>query len=115
MLDCTNNNLSLDQILNAILIRDANGNCSINTIPVVDGNDDFKTCLNNNLGNRQLLNQLLGVDINGNLGVRIIQGVASATNCKDCDNQNIPIQDMIANHVIGLAADGYPALRLGAL
>jgi len=117
-LDCNNNNLSLDQILGAIIAReDLTGNCGLRFIPVADGGGDWADCANTNQSIDQLIKRLVGVDGNGNLGIRVIEVTETpgGENCLDCSNQNIPYEDIVARSVIGLAADGHPALRIATL
>jgi len=115
MINCDNNNMSVEQILMSILTLDANGNCSVRLIPVVDGNAPYKNCGNNKMDDLALFKSIIGVDGNNNMGIRVIQGSDAGTNCVDCDNKNIPFMDQIRNHIIGLADDGFPALRLATL
>lgn len=115
MLGCDNNNLTLDQILASILAKDSNGNCSFRIIPVADGNAPYKDCDLANIDFVTLLNMVIGTDVNDRLGIRVIQGTDSSDQCIECDNSHIPLSDQVQNHVIGLAADGFPALRLAEL
>lgn len=115
-LTCDNNNLSLEQIIGAILTTGAlNGNCALRFIPVADGNADWADCGNNNQDLDQLIKRLVGVDVNGNLGIRVIEVTDSTNGCIDCNKTNQPLEDIVARSVIGLAADGHPALRIATL
>lgn len=112
-LDCDNNNLSLEQILASIIAENTEGNCAIRLIPVAAAADvDWKTCEARNQSLDQLIKRIVGVDGNGNIGIRVILGTDATTNCKDCSKNQLPLEDIFINHVIGLADDGHPALRL---
>ncbi len=114
-LDCNNNNLSIEQIIGSILALDTGGACALRIIPVADGGGDWADCDNTNQDTDQLIKRLVGVDGNGNIGIRVIEVTDSGDNCLDCSNQNQPLKDIVARSVIGLAADGHPALRLATL
>lgn len=113
-IDCTNKQLSIIDILQSLLTTDTNGNCGIRLIPVADGNADFPDCDFKHLDDLAILQLLIDVDGNGNLGLRVIETteVVAGTNCVDCDNKHLPVDEQIKRRVIGLSADGNPALRL---
>ena len=114
-LDCTNNNLTLEQIIGAILAKATTGDCALRFIPVADGNADWADCDNNNQDLEQLIKRLVGLDVNNQLGIRVIEVTDSGDNCLDCSNMNLPLEDIVTRSVIGLAADGHPALRIATL
>lgn len=116
-LTCDNNNLSPEQILGAILAKATTGKCALRFIPVADGDADWADCDNTNQDIEQLIKRLIGIDGNGNLGIRVIELTEdpAGENCLDCDNQNQPLKDIVSRSVIGLGADGHPALRLATL
>lgn len=107
----------MEQLLGAILANSTTGDCAIRIIPVADGGADWADCDNTNQDNEQLIKRLIGVDGNGNLGIRVIEVTEppAGENCADCDNQNLAVEEIVARSVIGLAADGHPALRLATL
>lgn len=117
MLDCTNNNLSLEQILGAILASDALGQCALRFIPVADGQAEWKDCDAANQDVDQLIKRLIRMDGNGNLGIGVIEVTEppAGSNCIDCDQTNRSAKEIVVNSVIGLAADGHPALRIATL
>lgn len=116
-LDCTNNNLSLEQILRSVLANSDTGACALRIIPVADGGGDWADCANTNQDIDQLIKRIVGLDANGNLGIRVIEVTEppAGENCVDCDNNKLPLEDIVSRSVIGLAADGHPALRLATL
>jgi len=115
-LNCDNNKLSLEQIFGAILAKaTVDGACALRLIPVPDGGGDWADCDNTNQDINQLINRLVGLDGNNQLGIRVIEVTDSGDNCLDCSNQNLPLQDIFTRSVIGLGADGHPALRIATL
>ena len=111
-LDCTNNNLTVEDYLKGILGKDANDNCALRLLVVGDGNAPYQTCDISTLSAKELLMQILDVNAQNKLALRVIQGVDSGDDCIDCNNNHETLEELIANSVIGLADDGKPALRI---
>jgi hypothetical protein len=119
-LTCDNNNLTPEQIFAAILTQqEVSGFCALRIIKVADGGADWADCDNTNQDVDTLIKRLVGVDGNGNLGLRVIEVTepAAGANCIECSNANahLPLKEIAARSIIGLAADGHPALRLATL
>ena len=115
-LDCDNNNLTFEQIIGAILARaTVTDACALRFIPVADGDAEWADCDSNNQDFEQLIKRLIGVDGNNNLGIRVIEVTDSGDQCIDCVAPDIPLEDIVTRSIIGLGADGHPALRIATL
>jgi hypothetical protein len=61
-LDCTNNQLTDEQLLAALVTKDSSGNWALRTMTVEACSEDAIDCTNNSLTKGQILRKLIGID-----------------------------------------------------